>query len=85
MGLSQVLSEQELDTCYIYTTIEKASKTPDAVYVLDLTKSKLKAFPLEILKFKNLNILKLGKNKIASVPEGISQINFFTRIRFREK
>ena len=79
-GSSQVLSEQELDTCYIYTTIEKASKTPEAVYVLDLTKSKLKAFPLEILTFKNLNILKLGKNKIASVPEGISKLIFLQEL-----
>jgi Leucine-rich repeat (LRR) protein len=79
-GASQVLSEQELDTCYIYTTIEKASKTPNAVYVLDLTKSKFKAFPLEILNFKNLNILKLGKNKIASVPEGISKLIFLQEL-----
>ena len=79
-GSSQVLSEQDLDTCYIYTTIEKASRLPDAVYVLDLTKSKLKAFPDEILNFKNLNILKLGKNKIASVPEGISKLIFLQEL-----
>ncbi|MDC0313661.1 leucine-rich repeat domain-containing protein [Flavobacteriales bacterium] len=79
-GYSQVLSDEELDTCYIYKTIEKASKTPEAVYVLDLTKSKLKAFPDEILNFKNLNILKLGKNKIASVPEGISKLIFLQEL-----
>ena len=80
MGSSQVLSEQELDTCYIYTTIEKASKTPEAVYVLDLTKSNFKAFPLDILNFTNLNILKLGKNKITSVPEGISKLIFLQEL-----
>ena len=58
-GYAQILSDQELDTCYIYKTIEKASKTPDAVYVLDLTKSKLKIYPLEILTFKNLYILQV--------------------------
>ena len=79
-GSSQVLSERKLDTCYIYTTIEKASKTPNDVYVLDLSKSKLKAFPVEILNFKNLNILKLGKNKIASVPEGISKLLFLQEV-----
>ena len=79
-GTSQVLSEQELDTCYIYTTIEKASKTPNDVYVLDLTKNKLKAFPVELLLFKNLNILKLGKNKIASVPESISKLIFLQEV-----
>ena len=79
-GYSQILSDEELDTCYIYKTIEKASKNPDAVYVLDLTKSKLKTFPLEVLKFKNLNILKLGKNKISFVPQGISQLLFLQEI-----
>ena len=79
-GFSQILSDEELDTCYIYKTIEKASKNPDAIYILDLTKSKLKAFPHEILKFKNLNILKLGKNKISSVPEGISQLLFLQEL-----
>ena len=79
-GFSQILSDEELDNCYIYKTIEKASENPDAIYVLDLTKSKLKAFPHEILKFKNLNILKLGKNKISSVPEGISQLLFLQEL-----
>lgn len=79
-GFSQILSDEELDTCYIYKTIEKASENPDAIYVLDLTKSKLKAFPHEILNFKNLNILKLGKNKISSVPEGISQLLFLQEL-----
>jgi Leucine-rich repeat (LRR) protein len=79
-GSSQVLSEQDLDTCYIFTTIEKASKNPDAVYVLDLTKSKLNAFPAEVLLFKNLNILKLAKNRIESVPEGISKLIFLQEL-----
>ena len=79
-GFSQILSDEELDTCYIYKTIEKASENTDAIYVLDLTKSKLKAFPHEILNFKNLNILKLGKNKISSVPEGISQLLFLQEL-----
>ena len=79
-GYSQILSDEELDTCYIYKTIEKASKQPDAVYVLDLTKSKLKVFPPEILNFKNLNSLKLGKNKISFVPEGISQLLFLQEL-----
>lgn len=79
-GLSQTLSEEDLDTCYIFSSIEKASKTPDEVYILDLTKSKLKAFPLEILSFKNLNVLKLGKNRISSVPEGISKLIYLQEL-----
>lgn len=79
-GYSQVLSEEALDTCYIYTTLEKAAKTPDEVYILDLTKSKLKAFPLEVLNFKNLNILKLGKNRISTVPVGISKLVYLQEL-----
>jgi len=73
-GYSQTLSEESLDTCYIFTTLEKASKTPNEVYILDLSKSKLKSFPIEILAFKNLNVLKLEKNKISSIPSGISKL-----------
>jgi len=80
IGTSQTLSEEELDTCYIFNTIEKASKTPNEVYILDLTKSKLKTFPLEILSFKNLNILKLGKNRIETVPAEISKLIYLQEL-----
>lgn len=74
LGTSQTLSEKDLDTCYIYTSLEKAMKHPEEVYVLNLSKQKLKEFPKEILSFKNLNILILSKNRISIVPDSIGEL-----------
>jgi len=71
---AQTLSEKDLDTCYIYSSLEKAMRNPDNVYILDLSKTKLKEFPQEILSFKNLNKLDLSKNRIAVIPEGIANL-----------
>ena len=49
---------------------------PNAVYKLDLSKNKLKEFPLEILVFKNLNWLSLYKNKLTIIPEAIRELVF---------
>lgn len=62
------------DTNLTYTNLEEALKTPDAVYHLDLSKQKLSAFPMDILKLKNLRTLKLAKNKIDSIPTEIKQL-----------
>ena len=79
-GCTQLLSQEELDTTYIFTTLEKANRNPDEVFILDLTKNRLKVFPKEILTFKNLNILRLGKNSIAIVPPGISDLIYLQEL-----
>lgn len=58
----------------VYENLEEALKNPDKVYRLDLRKNKLKTFPLEILKFKNLQELDLSKNKLDSLPEQIGTL-----------
>jgi len=64
-----------LDTCKVFKSIEEASKTPDEVVILDLSKQGLKSFPLEILKFQNLVSLKLAKNKLSEIPIEISTLS----------
>ena len=71
---SQLLAKSNLDTCLKFQSIQEALQSPDEVFVLDLSKNKLKAFPKEILKFKNLQKLILFKNKIDSIPANIKSL-----------
>lgn len=54
-----------------YTNLDSARKNPDAVVKLILRKKKLKSFPTQILKFKNLQYLDLSKNSIKELPDSI--------------
>jgi len=76
----QLLSKYDLDTCREYQSLSEALKSPDIVYILDLSKKKLKEFPEDILKFKNLQKLDLYKNKLDSIPENIKYLNFLQYI-----
>ena len=60
------------DTCYY--SLEDAMANKDQVICLDLTKSRLKDFPIEVLEFKNLEVLLLNRNKITMIPQSISQL-----------
>jgi Leucine-rich repeat (LRR) protein len=54
-----------------FTDLDSARKNPDDVVKLVLRKKKLKSFPLQILKFKNLQYLDLSKNSIKELPDSI--------------
>jgi Leucine-rich repeat (LRR) protein len=77
---SAQLSQDELDTCRIYTSLESALHNPDDVYILRLPKSKLKEVPLEILQFKNLNILDLSKNKLSELPDTLAILQYLQEV-----
>ena len=51
-----------------YDNLDSARKHPDDVVKLVLRKKKLKDFPSQILKFKNLQYLDLSKNEISRIP-----------------
>lgn len=73
------ISAQLLDTAAlmaqpIYDDLNEALQNPDKVYRLDLSRKKLKTFPMEILKFKNLQELNMSKNKLDSLPEKIGTL-----------
>ena len=72
LSATSQLSQDELDTCRIYTTLESALANPDDVYILKLPKIKAKEFPTEILQFKNLNVLDLSKNKLSELPDTLA-------------
>jgi Leucine-rich repeat (LRR) protein len=69
--------EKELiynDTTYIYRSIAEASANPDKVFRLNLSKTRLDSFPIQVCSFKNLQELDLSKNRIEEVPPEIGQL-----------
>lgn len=71
---AQQLDSLTLDTLEAFTSLEEALKNPDKVIKLSLRKQKLKAFPPEILRFRNLQYLDLSKNHIREIPESIDTL-----------
>lgn len=69
--LAQLLDSVQIKVAPIFYNLNEALQNPDKVYRLNLSKNKLKMFPMEILKFKNLQELDLSKNKLDSLPEQI--------------
>jgi Leucine-rich repeat (LRR) protein len=79
VGFSLPIKAQLLDSLTIYhmaevDNLDSALKHPDAVIKLVLKRKHLKAFPMEILQFKNLQYLDISKNSIKEIPEGIGQL-----------
>jgi Leucine-rich repeat (LRR) protein len=68
---SKLLTPAELENEIWYNSIEEAMKNPEKVYKLNLSKKKLKTFPLEILLFKNLQHLNLSSNSLDTLPQEI--------------
>ncbi len=62
------------DTAYIYRSISAALENPEKVYRLNLSRHKLKVFPSDIFKLKNLRDLNLSRNKLDSVPPEIGTL-----------
>jgi len=70
----QLLDTASLLASPIYDHLNEALKNPDKVYRLDLSRKKLKTFPMEILTFKNLQELNLSKNKLDSLSGAIGML-----------
>src|SRR2546425_3369319 len=68
------------DTNYIYRSLSAALVNPDIVFRLNLSKHKLKEFPADIFKFKNLRELDLSHNKIDSIPAKIGTLYNLQRL-----
>lgn len=70
----QLLDTASLLASPIYDNLQEALQNPDKVYRLDLRRNKLKTFPMEILKLKNLQELDLSKNNLKELPEEIGTL-----------
>jgi Leucine-rich repeat (LRR) protein len=69
-----LLDSVSLDTTKMYTDLKLALEHPDQVIRLSLRKQKLKEFPKEILRFKNLQYLDLSKNNLKELPPEIGEL-----------
>lgn len=71
---AQLLDSLELAHADECTSLDSALKHPDKIIKLVLRKQKLKKFPEQIFKLKNLQYLDLSKNNIREIPEGIGEL-----------
>jgi Leucine-rich repeat (LRR) protein len=69
-----LLDSLTLDTMTAFTSLEEALKNPEKVIKLELRRKKLKSFPMEILKFPNLQYLDISKNSIKELPAEIGEL-----------
>ena len=68
-------TKKELENYKVFTSLSEALQTPDSVFRLNLAKNKLKKFPPDIFRFRNLKELNLSKNKIQEIPAGIENLS----------
>ena len=67
----ELMDSTQLADAYTYMTLSEALEHPEMVFKLELRKQKLKVFPSDIFKFKNLQSLNLGKNQLKELPDSI--------------
>jgi Leucine-rich repeat (LRR) protein len=74
--IAQSLEEEDIkiDDEPVYTNLSKALRNADKVYKLSLTNKEFDEFPIDILKLKQLRVLTLDSNKIASIPQEIGTL-----------
>ncbi|HQV00841.1 MAG: leucine-rich repeat domain-containing protein [Bacteroidia bacterium] len=58
-----------------YFSLSDALQQPDSVYKLNISKKKIKTWPNEIYKFKNLQVLNISKNDLTTLPDSIYLLN----------
>src|SRR5690554_4390223 len=58
----------------VFQSLEEAMKNPEKVINLDLSRERLKEFPMELLNFPNLENLDLSNNRISLIPAEIGDL-----------
>lgn len=74
-GLLSKKKEEEKKEKTTFYNLDKAKLKPELVTELNLSNTKLKLFPQEILEFKNLKFLVLSHNQITEVPDEINKLH----------
>ena len=75
---TEISLEQKRFSKNWFNNLDKALANPDSVFFLDLSLQKLKTFPKEIFKFKNVRELYLSYNYWDNIPEGLGELKQVT-------
>lgn len=70
---AQFLSSTQLDTAFVFTSIEEALKNPEDVYVMKL-KVKKGEIPEQLFDLPYLHVLDLKRGKITQLPEDFKRL-----------
>ena len=70
----QDTQELAFDTSYVFTDLQQALHNASQVRHLDLSRKQLKAFPIEVMAFRNLVSLNLSRNHIRVLPDTIASL-----------
>ena len=71
---AQMLDSASLANSPVFTLMEEALQNPEKVYRLKLRKKKFKIFPVDVLKFNNLQELDISKNQIKELPKELDKL-----------
>lgn len=72
--------DDEIDSSKVFTSLDRALINPEVVFHLDLSRSRIKEFPVDIFRLDNLLSLNLSKNKLKTLPDlkeldGLEELN----------
>lgn len=76
---AQFLTDAQLDTAYVYRSLQEALKNPEEVYVLRL-KVKRGAIPEEVFQLPYLHVLEMKRGKITELPADFSRLNHLVKL-----
>lgn len=79
VGWSQFLSPAQLDTAYVYSSMEEALENPEEVYVLHLKVKKGK-IPERLFELPYLHVLEMKRGRITELPAPFSKLNNLVRL-----
>lgn len=76
---AQFLSPAQLDTAYVFRSLDEALKNPEEVYSLRL-KVKRGKIPAEVFDLPYLHVLELKRGKITELPDDFTRLNNLIRL-----
>jgi len=74
LACSTLVARGQHDTLVVHRDLQEALREPDRVRSLDLSDQRLGLFPMDVLKFRNLQELRLRNDGLSTLPPEIGQL-----------